>query len=363
MTLVQGDPTAMAIRQLPVVGRPTDPPAPLRKIALEEHFIAVAQPNYGDSFSAEFDQQGSSYAGFNPEFAEVVSARLRDLRDGRIEEMDAAGIDIAVLSHTIGGVEGIADPAAAVSTARQVNDFLATEVAGSGGRFAGFATVALQDVDAAVKELTRAVTELGFCGAMVNGYSNLGADDLYLDEDRFEPFWTALEELGVPLYLHPRLPSLAVQDAIYRGHPELVGATWGFAPETATHVLRIVYGGVFDRHPEAKLVIGHLGEMLPFFAWRIQRGFEYNPYSQRTRKRLQDYLSDNIWITTSGNFSDQALITSLLTVGADHILFAADYPYEMETDGARWIETAPISENDRRKICYGNAATLFGLPR
>jgi len=355
----------MAIRQLPVVGRPTNPPDPPRKIAIEEHFIdpALVHPNYGDSFSGEFDQEGSSYGGFNPEFGAVVSARLNDLRDGRIEEMDAAGIDISVLSHTIGGVEGIPDPAVAVSTARRVNDFLAAEVAGSGGRFAGFATIALQDVGAAVKELTRAVTDLGLCGVMVNGYSNLGADNLYLDEDRFEPFWAALEELRVPLYLHPRLPSRAVQEAVYRGHPELVGATWGFAPETATHVLRIVYGGVFDRHPEAKLILGHLGEMLPFFAWRIQRAFEYNPYSQRTRKRLQDYLSDNIWVTTSGNFNDQALITTLLAVGADHIMFASDYPYDMATDAARWIETTPISENDRRKICYGNAAALFGLPR
>lgn len=173
----------------------------------------------------------------------MVSARPRDLRDGRIEEMDTPGIDVAVLSHTIGGVEGISDPAVAVDTARRVNDFLAAEVAGSGGRLAGFATVAPQDVAAAVKELTRAVTELGFCGAMVNGYSDLGADKLYLDEDRFEPFWTALEELQVPLYLHPRLPSHAVQDAIYRGHPELVGATWGFAPETVTHVPHVVFCG------------------------------------------------------------------------------------------------------------------------
>ena len=198
----------MAIRQLPVVGRPTDAPAPLRKMAIEEHFIdpTLVQPNYGDSFSGEFDQQGSSYAGFNPEFADVVSARPRDLRDGRIEEMDTPGIDVAVLSHTIGGVEGISDPAVAVSTARRVNDFLAAEVAASGGRLAGFASVALQDVGAAVKELTRAVTELGFCGAMVNGYSNAGTDKLYLDEARFEPFWAALEEMQVPLYLHPRLP-------------------------------------------------------------------------------------------------------------------------------------------------------------
>ncbi len=119
-----------------------------------------------------------------------------------------------------------------------------------------------------------------------------------------------------------------------------MGATWGFAPETATHVLRIVYGGVFDRHPEAKLIIDHLGKMLPFFAWRIQRAFEYNPYSQRTANASR---------TTCH--------------GSDHIMFASDYPYEMATDAARWIETAPISENDRRKICYGNAAALFGLPR
>ena len=222
----------MAIRHLPVVGRPTEPPARLRKIAIEEHFIDPAQvhPNYGDSFSTEDNQEGSSYAGFNPEFAEVVAARLNDLRDGRIEEMDAAGIDVAVLSHTIGGVEGIPDAAVAVSTARRVNDFLAAEVAGSGGRFAGFATIALQDVDAAVKELTRAVTELGLCGVMVNGYSNLGPDNLSLDEDRFEPFWAALEELRVPLYLHPRLPSRAVQEAVYRGHPEPVGATRDSCP-------------------------------------------------------------------------------------------------------------------------------------
>jgi Amidohydrolase len=267
----------MGIRHLPIVGSPTIAPIRLRKIAIEEHFVdpEQVQPHFGDSFSEEFAPEGSSYGGFNPEFAAVVFKRLRDLREGRIEEMDAAGIDVAVLSHTV--------------------------------------------------------------------------------------FWAALEELGVPLYLHPRLPARAVQGAMYRGHPELVGVAWGFAPETATHVLRLVYGGVFDRHPDARLIIGHLGETLPFFAGRIQRAFEYNPYSRRTKKRLQDYLSDNIWVTTSGNFNDQALITAVLTVGADHIMFASDYPYDMATDAARWIEAAPISENDRRKICYDNAAALFGL--
>jgi 2,3-dihydroxybenzoate decarboxylase len=352
----------MAIRQLPIVGAPTNPSAPLRKIAIEEHVVDPSlRLYYGDSFSAQF--VSDVYGGFNPEYGNAVDARLHDLRDGRIEEMDDAGIDISVVSHTFGGTEGVTDPALAVSRAPQINDFVAAQIAASDGRFAGFATVALQDVGAAVKELTRAVTELGFCGVMINGYSDLGADKLYLDEDRFEPFWEALEGLRVPLYLHPRLPARAVQDATYRGHPELIGATWGFGPETATHLLRIVYGGIFDRHPGANVIVGHLGETLPYFAWRIQRAFEYNPQSKRTGKRLQDYLSDNIWLTTSGFFNDQALITALLTVGADHIMFASDYPYDMATDAARWIEKAPIAENDRRKICYGNAAALFGLPR
>lgn len=247
----------------------------------------------------------------------------------------------------------------------KVNDFLAEHVRQSGGRFEGFASVPLLDVDAAVEELERAVTGLGFRGVLVNGY--LGSPEAesgsYLDEERYEPFWSALERLEVPLYLHPRPPVTAVQRAMYAGHPELMTATWGFAPETATHALRLVYGGVFDRHPRASVILGHMGETLPFFAWRIQRAFEYNPFDKRPRQRLQDYLSSNLWVTTSGNFSDQALINAVLTVGADRILFASDYPFEMSTDAARWIERAPISEGDRIKIAHANAAGLLGLDR
>jgi predicted TIM-barrel fold metal-dependent hydrolase len=197
------------------------------------------------------------------------------VRDGRIEEMDAAGIDIAILSQTIGGVEGIPDPAVAVSTARRVNDFLAAEIAGSGGPFVGFATVALQDVGAAVNELTRAVTELGLCGVMVNGYSNLSEDNLYLDEDRFEPFWAALQELRVPLYLHPRLPA----GRAGRDLPRAAGTGRrdpGFRAREGDPRAAPGVRGVFDRHPAVNLILGHLGDTLPFFAWRIERAFEFN---------------------------------------------------------------------------------------
>ncbi len=350
----------MSVKLLPVIGRPTNPPPTPRKIAIEEHFSypLLGSPNIGDSSSGVFMKEG-----FTREFGEAVTARMNDLRGSRIEEMDEAGIDISVISQTIGGVEGISDPTKAVEMATRINDFVANEVAESAGRLAGFATLPMQDADAAAKELHRAVKDLGLCAVMLNGYSNLGREKLYLDDKRFEPFWEELEDLQVALYLHPRIPSLAVEESVFFGHEELTGATWGFAPETATHVLRMVYGGVFDRHPGVNLILGHMGETLPFFAWRIQRSFEYDPRSYRTEKRLQDYLSENIWVTTSGNFFDQALINAVLTVGADHILFASDYPYEMATDAARWIERAPISESDRRKICYTNAAGLLHLPR
>ena len=195
---------------------------------------------------------------------------------------------------------------------------------------------------------------------MVNGYTDTAdGRGLYLDAAQCLPFWEAAAALGVPVYLHPRPP---LEQRIYEGHQELVGAAWGFAPETATHALRLVYGGLFDRFPNLTVVLGHLGETLPQFAWRIQHCFEYNPSDKRLARRLQDYLCDNFYVTTSGNCSDQALIGALLTIGADRILFAADYPYEVMEQAARWIERAPISEGDRRKIASGNARRLFGLP-
>jgi 2,3-dihydroxybenzoate decarboxylase len=270
-------------------------------------------------------------------------------------------VDVCVLSHTVPGVQGIVDPGAAVAAARNVNDFLAAAVARHPTRFAGFASVALQDPAEAARELQRAVTRLGFKGVMVNGYTDTGdGRGAYLDEPRFLPFWEAAAALEAPVYIHPRPP---IQQRAYEGHAQLLGATWGFAPETATHALRIVQSGLLDRLPKLTIVLGHLGETLPYFAWRIQHCFEYNPSNKRLERRLQDYLCDNFYVTTSGHFSDQALISALLTIGADRILFAVDYPYEAMTPATDWIERAPISENDRRKIAHGNAQTLFGLHR
>jgi predicted TIM-barrel fold metal-dependent hydrolase len=339
---------------------PGTPPgsAPLRKIAIEEHFLDPAKPVDGIDFAAL-----SRLGGVNADFMEAAYKRMSDFTSVRLEEMDASGIDVSVLSLTAAGIEGMRDRKAAIEGAQRVNDFLAEQVGKSSGRYAGFASVPLQDTDAAIAELDRGVKDLDMRGVLINGYVEIGDDEQphYLDEARFDAFWGAAAELGVPVYLHPKPSAQPVRDALYAGHPELAGAAWGFAPETATHTLRLVYGGVFDRHPDAQLILGHMGEMLPFFQWRIQRAFEYNPYESRPAKRLQDYLSENIHITTSGHFSSQALITALLTVGSDRILFATDYPFEFSPDGARWIESAPISESDRRKIAHGNAEKLFGL--
>jgi predicted TIM-barrel fold metal-dependent hydrolase len=348
-------PPQTATYELPAAGKPAEPPM-LRKIALEEHFDFTegSQRTGGNVGLADIVRT----MDYNRTWLDMVRGRLTEIGEKRLAGMDAAGIDVAILSLTVPGIQGILDREEAVSQAREVNDFLAGVIGKNPGRFAGFASVALQDPAEAAKELERCVTRLGFKGVMVNGYTNTvsGNGAQYLDEPQFLPFWEAASALRAPVYLHPRPP---LDYRSYQGHPELIGATWGFAPETATHALRLVYSGLFDRLPDLTLVLGHLGETLPYFAWRIQRCFEYNPSDKRVQKRLQDYLGENFYVTTSGNFNDQALICALLTIGADRILFSVDYPYEMMEPAARWIERAPISENDRRKIAYGNARSLF----
>jgi len=351
--------TTPATCELPAIGKPPQR-APLPKVAVEEHFNYLTA---GAGATSNVDLASLVRAmDYNARWSAIVGERLVDFSEHRLAAMDAAGVDVCILSHTVPGVQGIVNPADAVAAAREVNDFLAGgPIAKHPTRFAGFASVALQDPAAAALELERSVNRLGFKGVMVNGYTNVGSAQQgeYLDEPKFLPFWEAAAALDVPVYLHPRP---ALEQRIYEGHAELIGATWGFAPETATHALRLVYSGLLDRFPNLTIVLGHLGETLPYFAWRIQHCFEYNPSDKRLERRLQDYLCENFYVTTSGNFNDQALICALLTIGADRILFAVDYPYEQMGPAADWIERAPISENDRRKIAHLNARAVFKLP-
>jgi predicted TIM-barrel fold metal-dependent hydrolase len=341
---------------LPAVGAPAPRPR-LPKVAVEEHFnVLAAAPG-----AQQIDLSRLVAAmGYDRTWMSLVDARLADFNE-RVTAMDAAGIDVSLLSHTVPGPQGISDPALAATAAREINDALAAAIARHPARFAGLASVSLHDPAVGARELERAVTQLGFKGAMINGYTNVAdaRGGEYLDAPRLLAFWEAVNHLRVPVYLHPRP---ALDQRVHDGHAQLIGATWGFAPETASHALRLVHSGLFDRFPSLTVILGHLGETLPYFAWRIQHCFEFNPADKRLDRRLQDYLCDNFYVSTSGFFNDQALIAAVLTIGADRILFAVDYPYEPMDPATAWIERAPISEIDRRKIAHLNARALFRLP-
>jgi 2,3-dihydroxybenzoate decarboxylase len=342
---------------LPAIGAPAPRPR-LAKVAVEEHFNVLAAPA-GSAQQIDLSRLVASM-GYDRTWMSLVDARLSEF-DERIVAMDAAGVDIAVLSHTVPGAQGIVEPSLAAAAARDINDVLSATIAKYPARLAGLASVALHDPAVAARELERAVTTLGLKGAMINGYTNVNdaRGGEYLDAPRLLPFWEAVAHLDVPIYLHPRP---ALDQRVHDGHAQLIGATWGFAPETASHALRLIHSGLFDRFPSLTLVLGHLGETLPYFAWRIQHCFEFNPADKRLERRLQDYLCDNVFVSTSGFFSDQALIGAVLTIGGDRILFAVDYPYEPMDPATAWIDRAPISEIDRRKIAHQNARALFRLP-
>jgi len=318
------------------------------KIAVEEHFATAALEDL------------ISGVGWSPQDWRRVIDRLRDT-ELRLAEMDRVGIQTAVLSLGSFGIQDVVDPAVAVTRAVEANNALAAIVSDNPRRFAGFAALPMQDPAAAAEELERTVSEFGFRGALVNGYSSLGNVEtaVYYDDERYLPFWARVEQLGVPFYLHPRNP-LPTQRRIYEGRSELLGPTWAFAVETGTHALRLITSGLFDRYPELTVVLGHLGEFLPFALPRLQQRMSHLP-QVRLEKPATQYLRDNFYITTSGNCHTASLIGVLLELGADRLLFAADYPFEEMGDGAAWFDNVPISESDRLKIGRTNAQKLFAL--
>ena len=303
------------------------------KIALEEHFNLpeFSVPQY-----------------VNPEAMKEISRRLVDVSAMRREEMDAAGIGYSLLSLNAPGVQAETDPGHAAAGARQVNDTLAT--------------LPMQDPAAAAAELDRYATQLGFPSVMINGFTNIGDADTgwYYDHERFLPVWERAEALGSPVYRHPRDP-LPCNQGIYESHPELFGAVWTFTVETATHALRLMTSGLFDRFRRLTAIIGHLGETLPFNIWRINHRVSYMGDLIKFQKPLTHYLLHNFYVTTSGNFHAQTLEATLAELGADRVLFSTDYPYESMREAADWFDNAAISENDRVKIGRSNSEKLFRL--
>ena len=320
------------------------------KIALEEHFATEATLGDSKLFGSHVWAQ--------------LGPRLLDIQDMRLREMDKHGIEMMILSLNAPAVQAIHDVKRAIAVAKEANDVLADEVRKRPARFAGFAALAMQDPDAAAAELTRCVKEFGFVGALVNGFSQAGAPDnvTYYDLPQYRPFWRTVEALDVPFYLHPRNP-LPIWSRQYEGHNWLLGPNWAFAAETAVHALRLIGSGLFDECPKLKIVLGHLGEGIPVYLWRIdgRNGWMKAPHKYPAKQGVGHYFKKHFHLTSSGNFHTPALVNAVTEMGVDRVMFSVDWPFEAVDEGAAWFDKAEIGETDRKKIGRDNAIKLFKL--
>ena len=317
------------------------------KIGLEEHFSL--QDTLADS------------SGFvSAETWKVLGRRLVDFQQERIEVMDQTGVERMLLSLNAPALQAITEASKAEEIMRRTNDVLANEVAKRPDRFSGLAALAMHDPDIAARELERCVKDLGFKGALVNGYTQVGAKDnaVYYDVKEYWDFWATCEKLDVPFYLHPREPS---QLKAYQGHPWLIGPAYGFAAETALHALRLMGSGLFDAYPRLTIILGHLGEGIPYNLHRTDQRIAWSPLGYPAKRKISEYFAENFYITTAGNFRTQTLIDAILEIGADRILFSTDYPFEEAAEAAEWFDACSISEADRKKIGRTNAQKLFKL--
>jgi uncharacterized protein len=291
---------------------------------------------------------------------EKLIEQLCDLGDGRIAAMDAAGIDVQVLSLTSPGVEQL-DAPEAVAFARETNDLLVEAVRRHPSRFAGFAAVPTANPEAAADELERTIREHSFKGALINGHTR----GRYLDDEFFWPILECAEALGVPIYLHPTPPPRPVVEASYAGNyaPEVAAllstAAWGWHMETATHVLRLILGGAFDRYQDLQFVVGHMGEALPFMLPRLEIALPGEV--TKLERPVDSYLRENLHYTFGGFNWVQAFLDLVLQVGVDRIMFSTDHPYASMTQARAFLDRLPVSPADRERIAHGNAERLLRL--
>jgi 2,3-dihydroxybenzoate decarboxylase len=311
-------------------------------IAIEEHY-------WDPELAAHF-------SGVEAGRGDKTQQRILDISGLRLAEMDEAGIDMQILSHGPPGVQKLA-PSIALSLSKSVNDRLAAHVTANPERFAAFATLPTSDPEAAADELERTVN-LGFKGAMIHGM----AAGQFIDGKEFWPIFARAEKLDVPIYLHPALPHAAVTDAYFKEYvsdfPLVVRPAWGYTVETATQAIRLILSGVFEAHPRLKIVLGHLGETLPFMLWRIDEALK-RPGQKPINFR--EVFCNNFWITTSGFFSTPALLCCMMEMGVDRILFAVDWPYVDNVRAMNWIREVPLSHEDKAKILSGNVRKLLRL--
>ena len=324
----------------------------MRTITLEEHFTTPA-------FRAGAGKHREEHAKKVGGRLAKVFEQLADVGDKRIADMDAAGIDMQVLSLTSPGCEQL-EPADAVALAREANDFLAAAVKKHPKRFAGLAALPTGAPDKAGAELEQMVRSHGFVGAVVHGH-NRGR---YFDDKFFWPIFESAQALNVPIYLHPTMPPKAVLEASYGGFSPQVTAMlatggWGWHIETAVHLIRMIIGGVFDRHPRLQVVIGHLGEGIPFMLPRLNRNLPKE--LTKLERPVAAYLRENVHYTFGGFNFPATFLNLLLEVGVSRIMFSVDHPYGSMAAARAFLEQLPVSAADRERIAHGNAEKLFGL--
>ena len=324
-----------------------------RVIALEEAFL---HPRVWELFPEALQRK------YQP-----VCARLSDVGAERIRLMDAAGIDVQVLSHVQPGIQVLADEQAelAVAVCREVNDWLAQTVAAHPTRFAGFAMLPTQSPAHAADELKRAVHDLGLKGALINGHTN----GHYLDERSFDVLLAQAESLDVPIYIHPTDPPPAVTDTYYAPFDSALVPTWGWPVETGTHLLRLICAGVFDRHPNLKIIVGHMGELLPYCYTRLNAGLTMagwllgsEPDARPVmRNTVGYYLRENVFITSSGVFDEPVFDCAKAMLGIDHLMFSVDYPFQDNFAATEFLQRCDLSAEDRERFAHRTAEELLKL--
>ena len=321
------------------------------KIAFEEHMAIPETLGEAKAFAGE--------SGSWDEFTDDIL----DLDDKRIAYMDKAGIELAILSLNAPAIQSILDTDVAIETSRTANDELADAVKRHPGRYLALAALPMQDPIAAGEELKRCVNELGFKGALVNGFTQRDVADsaFYYDIPEYRDFWQVVSDPDVPFYLHPRM-QIPERSQIYDGHPWLKSSPWGFAVETSTHALRLCGSGLFDDFSNLKIVIGHQGEGIPFGLWRIDARMRFSPRGYRGKRLLGDYFREHFHVTVSGNYNDAAFRCAVDVLGVERMYFCSDYPFERMQDAADWFDnTHVVDEEAKIKIGRTNAIRLFNL--
>ena len=324
----------------------------MRIIAIEEHFIT---PMYREHVSAnEFRNFYLTSRG--QAMGHDIIAENLDLGASRIAHMDAAGVDVQVLSFGSPGPQAF-DAKVAIPMARDANDRMHEATKQYPDRFYAFAALPTADPQESAKELVRCVTKLGFKGAMIHSHQQ----GEFLDSRKYRPIFQAAEGLDVPIYLHPALPHPLAVKAYFEGYEELARAPWGFAVDTSCHFLRLVFSGLFDDCPKLKIILGHLGEGIPFAMHRLDTHARAAAERRGLRKAPLDYFRENLLVTTSGNWYEPAFVCTLLAMGIDNMLFAIDWPYESNKVGMEFFNKLSLNDADKHKLAHGNAEKLLRL--